>query len=108
MMADVDPRDFIDMCLVEVKPPVFLPEHLTKEDFDPDEYDEIYSCRVEDGKLFVEFITRKAADKMVEEWNEEFADQNRRLNLRSSRPQDNTKADAYLLVAERGGSPPRY
>lgn len=97
-MAEVDPRDFIDMYLVEVKPTVFTFTSLTKDDFDESRHQIIFSSTVREGEVFVEFPTQMGAERLLGEWNQEIDFRRQgELNLHSAHPNDAAEVDAYLL-----------
>lgn len=98
----VDPRDFIDMFKVEVKPSALVETPLSEADFDEDEHMVIYSTERVDDELVVEFTTREGAESLIKEWNYTL-DFHREgiLYLRTPNSDTNPDTDAYLMFQSR-------
>jgi hypothetical protein len=69
-MTDVDPRDYIDMFLVEVESSALEVTSLTEDYFDEESHSVIFSHSRVDGEHRIEFTTEQGAEKVLEEWNE--------------------------------------
>lgn len=97
-MTDVDPRDYIDMYIVEVKPSAFSDTSLTEDDLDEDWHANVFSHTIEGGEHKIEFTSEQGAEKLIEEWNQSL-DFLRRggLSLRNPHASDESDTDAYLL-----------
>lgn len=102
-MADVDPRDYIDTYVVEVKPSALGETSLRRDDFNEDQHLVILSQTDVGGELRIEFTTRQGAENLVEELNYTLdAVRRGKLVMRRAHSSDVSDADAYLLFKPRG------
>jgi len=102
-MADVDPRDYMDTYVVEVKPSALGETSLSKDDFREDQHQVILSRTDVGGELRVEFTTRQGAEKLIDQLNYTLdAIKRGKLLMRKAHPSDASDADAYLLFKPRG------
>lgn len=97
-MTDVDPRDYIDMFLVEVESSALELTSLTEDNFDEDNHSVIFSHKLETGTYRIDFTTEQGAEKVIEEWNQSMdTEVPGYVYLSTSSVNDESDIDARLL-----------
>lgn len=101
-MTDVDPRDFKDFYLIRVSSRVFVETSMTEDVFDEEEYSLVYSTKVINDELHIEFSSEQGAEKLVDEWNYSLnAIRRGKLIIRSPYSNDGPDVDGVLMFQPR-------